>query len=69
MKINRQFGESPTSAAIGSASYVSYTACTSRGRFSLDTVTMPCRKKEDMQVIYWYCINCINLVSDIKGGT
>jgi hypothetical protein len=46
MKINRQLGESPTSAKIGSVSYMSYTACTNRGRSSLHKDTTPWKKKE-----------------------
>jgi hypothetical protein len=46
MKINRQLGESPISAKIGSVSYISYTACTKRGRSSLRTDTTPWKKKE-----------------------
>jgi hypothetical protein len=41
MKMKRQLGESPTSAITGSVSYVSYTACTMTGCFSLYTDTMP----------------------------
>jgi hypothetical protein len=48
MKINRQLGESPTSAKIGSVSYMPYTACTRRGRSSLHTDTTPWKKKKQV---------------------
>lgn len=66
MKIKRQLGESPGSATTGSASYMSYTACTMIGCFSLCTDTIPWRKKEH-QVKPMNCLTTLNQMHSTRN--